>query len=151
MQRQITVPLAPRCVRNSTNAQRPALEPAIGTVLSLTLRFDPGHGKTRALLGSEVPFTAILAGQVQMPPQGPAQAFVETVNHAVPASQPIGQEQTRNPGPPLLITEQFGCPILVAPGVGAARVGVLLGAPEPGLSDPEQARRVEGESNGSRF
>jgi lipid-binding SYLF domain-containing protein len=59
---------------------------AKGAYIGATLQgaeLNQDHGKTRALYGSEVPFTSILAGEVQMPPQGPAHAFVETVNHAV--------------------------------------------------------------------
>jgi lipid-binding SYLF domain-containing protein len=59
---------------------------AKGAYIGATLQgaeLNQDHGKTKALYGSEVPFTSILAGEVQMPPQGPAQAFVETVNHAV--------------------------------------------------------------------
>ena len=41
------------------------------------------HGVTKQLYGSEVPFNTILDGQVHMPDQGAASAFVHTVNNAV--------------------------------------------------------------------
>jgi lipid-binding SYLF domain-containing protein len=59
---------------------------AKGAYIGATLQgaeLNQDHAKTKALYGSEVPFASILHGEVQMPPQGPAQAFVETVNHAV--------------------------------------------------------------------
>jgi lipid-binding SYLF domain-containing protein len=41
------------------------------------------HAKTRDLYGHEVSFQSILEGQVQMPADGAAHAFVETINHDV--------------------------------------------------------------------
>jgi SH3 domain-containing YSC84-like protein 1 len=59
---------------------------AKGAYVGATLQgaeLNQDHARTKELYGSEVPFTSILDGAVQMPPGGPARAFVHTINHAV--------------------------------------------------------------------
>ena len=59
---------------------------AKGAYIGATLQgaeLNQDHAKTKELYGSEVAFTAILDGDVQMPDAGAARAFVRTVNHAV--------------------------------------------------------------------
>jgi len=59
---------------------------AKGAYVGATLNgaeLNQDHAKTKALYGSEVGFAQILNGNVQMPNQGAARAFVRTINHAV--------------------------------------------------------------------
>ncbi len=59
---------------------------AKGAYVGATLNgaeLNQDHAKTKDLYGHEVGFADILNGQVQMPEQSAARAFVETVNHAV--------------------------------------------------------------------
>lgn len=59
---------------------------AKGAYVGATLQgaeLNQDHAKTKALYGDEVAFSRILNGDVQMPDQGAARAFVRTVNHAV--------------------------------------------------------------------
>ncbi len=59
---------------------------AKGAYAGATLNGDElnqDHKATKELYGQEVPFNTILNGQVHMPEQGPARAFVHTINHAV--------------------------------------------------------------------
>jgi lipid-binding SYLF domain-containing protein len=59
---------------------------AKGAYVGATLQgaeLNQDHAKTKALYGDEVAFSRILNGDVQMPDQGAARAFVKTVNQAV--------------------------------------------------------------------
>ncbi len=59
---------------------------AKGAYVGATLNgaeLNQDHGETKQLYGHEVAFQKILEGQVQMPSQSAAHAFVETINHDV--------------------------------------------------------------------
>jgi lipid-binding SYLF domain-containing protein len=59
---------------------------AKGAYVGATLQgaeLNQDHAKTKALYGDEVAFSRILNGDVQMPDQGAARAFVKTENQAV--------------------------------------------------------------------